>query len=101
MIGKGIKTSETACVDRYGREYVEVWWENAGAFISPLPYPSVLCQYSVGEKEAVYIHGFSITATEDNDFYILWYNRDDGLHYIYVPFGSRGTYHFTSPIALN
>lgn len=102
MLGRGIKTESSAMVERFGRDYINVWWEDTyGIVIGPSPYPSTLTQYTVQEREAIYIHGFSISATEDNEFYILWYNRDDGLHYIYVPFGSRGTYHFTSPIALN
>lgn len=101
MVDAGIISKEHAVVERFGREYVDVWWQNDGIYIGPAPYPSVICQYAVGEKEAIYIHGFSISTSEDNDFYLLWYNRDGGFHYIYIPFGSRGTYHLTSPIALN
>ena len=101
MVKRGIVSDSSACSDRFGRDYVEVWWENGGVFIGPSPFPSVLCQYVVDEKEAIYVHGFSITSTEDNEFYLLWYNREEGFLYTYIPFGSRGTYHFTSPIALN
>lgn len=99
---RGIESTSSAMVERFGRDYIDVWWEDTYGILYPAsPYPYVLVQYTVQEKEAIYIHGFSITASEDNEFYLLWYNRDEGLKYIYIPFGSRGTFHFTSPIAIN
>jgi hypothetical protein len=88
-------------MEQFGKVYNTIAWIHGNITIGPFPIPYAILSVSVTKTGfRAYIHGYSISATEMNDFYIVWTTNGVSTQY-YITHGSEGTTLKTFRIALN
>ena len=88
-------------MEQFGKVYNSIEWVHGNITVGPFPIPYAILSVSITKPGfRAYIHGYSISATEMNDFYIVWTTNGVSTQY-YITHGSEGTTLKTFRIALN
>jgi len=88
------------CMNNLGIEVYELYWMHSDVYVGPYPHPYALQQYTPNDGFELYLYGFVLTATEQNDFAIMWSSGGTAKQ-LYINCGSEGTTIYTSKVAIN
>lgn len=87
-------------INNFGEDFEEFVWERSYIYVGPRPYPYYLQALTPREGYELYFYGFSITSTEQNEYFIIWSSKGEH-NQLYIPCGSCGTLLYTSKVAIN